>query len=122
MLLKDKIMEMIGANDEMSAAFDKVKAVLSGVGNIIKKSVINPIKMAIIPIKTLAKVMIDLFKGNWSAIGDDIKEGFNEMKDTAIDTINVVGAFKEGYDKKRAEQEDAYRKEAAAAREKDLNN
>lgn len=121
-LLKDKIMEMIGSNKEMSAAFDKVKAVLAGFGNIIKKSVINPIKMAIIPIKTLAKVMIDLFKGDWSAIGDDIKEGFTEMKDTVVDTINVVGAFKEGYDKKRAEQDEAYRKAAAAAREKELDN
>lgn len=122
MLLKDKIMEMIGANDEMSAAFDKVKAVLSGVGNVIKKSVINPIKMAIIPIKTLAKVMIDLFKGDWSKIGDDIKEGFTEMKDNVVDTINVVGAFKEGYDKKVAEQNEAARKAEAAAREKELDN
>ncbi len=121
-LLKDKIMEMIGANKDMSAAFDKVKAVLAGFGNIIKKSVINPIKMAIIPIKTLAKVMIDLFKGDWSKIGDDIKEGFTEMKDTVVDTINVVGAFKEGYDKKTAEQNEAARKAEAAAREKELDN
>jgi len=121
-LFKDKIMEMIGANKDMSSAFDKVKAVLSGFGNIIKNSVINPIKMAIIPIKTLAKVMIDLFKGDWSKIGDDIKEGFTEMKDTAIDTINVVGAFKEGYDKKTAEQNEAARKAEAAARKKELDN
>ena len=121
-LLKDKIMEMIGANAEMSAAFDKVKAVLAGFGNVIKKSIINPIKMAIIPIKTLAKVMIDLFKGDWSAIGDDIKEGFTEMKDTVVDTINVVGAFKEGYDKKVAEQDEAARKARAAARQKELEN
>jgi len=121
-LLKDKIMEMIGSNKEMSAAFDKVKAVLAGFGNIIKKSVINPIKMAIIPIKTLAKVMIDLFKGDWSKIGDDIKEGFTEMKDTAIDSINVVKQFKEGYDKKTAEQNEAARKAEAAAREKELDN
>jgi methyl-accepting chemotaxis protein len=121
-LFKDKIMELIGANDEMSAAFDKVKAVLAGVGNVIKKSVINPIKMAIIPIKTLAKVMIDLFKGDWSKIGDDIKEGFTEMKDNVVDTINVVGAFKEGYDKKVAEQNEAARKAEAAAREKELDN
>lgn len=119
MLLKDKIMEMIGANKDMSAAFDKVKAVLAGVGNVIKKSVINPIKMAIIPIKTLAKVMIDLFKGDWSKIGDDIKEGFTEMKDNVVDTINVVGAFKEGYDKKTAEQNEAARKKEAEARAKD---
>lgn len=120
-LLKDKIMEMIGANKDMSAAFDKVKAVLSGFGNIIKKSVINPVKMAIIPIKTLAKVMIDLFKGDWSKIGDDFKEGMNEMKDTAIDTINVVGAFKEGYDKKSAELAEAARKKEAEARSKELD-
>lgn len=118
-LLKDKIMEMIGSNKEMSAAFDKVKAVLSGFGNVIKKSIINPIKMAIIPIKTLAKVMIDLFKGDWSKIGDDIKEGFTEMKDNVVDTINVVGAFKEGYDKKVAEQNEAARKKEAEARAKD---
>lgn len=122
MLLKDKIMEMIGSNKEMSAAFDKVKAVLAGFGNVIKKSIINPIKMAIIPIKTLAKVMIDLFKGDWTAIGDDIKAGFEEMKDNVVDTINVVGAFKEGYDKKVAEQNEAARKAEAAAREKELDN
>ena len=122
MLLKDKIMEMIGANAEMSAAFNKVKAVLAGVGNIIKKSVINPIKMAIIPIKTLAKVMIDMFKGDWSKIGDDIKAGFDEMKDTAIDSINVVKQFKEGYDKETAKQNDAARKKEAEARSKELDD
>lgn len=122
LLLKDKIMEMIGANDEMSAAFDKVKAVLAGVGNVIKKSVINPIKLAIIPIKTLAKVMIDFFKGDWSAIGDDIKAGFEETKDTVVDTINVVGAFKEGYDKKTAEQDEAARKKRAEERSKELDD
>lgn len=118
-LLKDKIMEMIGSNKEMSAAFDKVKAVLAGFGNVIKKSIINPIKLAIIPIKTLAKVMIDVFKGDWSKIGDDIKEGFEETKNTVVDTINVVGAFKEGYDKKTAEQNEAARKKEAEARAKD---
>lgn len=118
-LFKDKIMELIGANEDMSKAFDKVKAVLSGFGNVIKKSIINPIKLAIIPIKTLAKVIMDLFKGNWSAIGDDIKAGMEETKNTVIDTINVVGAFKEGYDKKNAENEEAYRKKAAEARAKD---
>ena len=122
MLLKDKIMEMIGANKEMSAAFDKVKAVLSGFGNVIKKSIVNPIKMAIIPIKTLGKLLADLFTGNFSAMADDLKDGFTEMKDTAIDTINVVGAFKEGYDKKTAEQEEAARKARAEARKKELDD
>lgn len=122
MLLKDKIMEMIGANEGMSKAFDKVKAVLSGFGNVIKKSIINPIKLAIIPLKTLGKVMVDVFKGDWSKIGDDIKDGMEEMKDTVIDTINVVGAFKEGYDKKVAEQDEAARKARAAARQKELDD
>lgn len=122
MLLKDKIMEMIGANEGMSKAFDKVKAILSGFGNVIKKSIINPIKLAIIPLKTLGKVMVDVFKGDWSKIGDDIKDGMEEMKDTVIDTINVVGAFKEGYDKKVAEQDEAARKARAAARQKELDD
>lgn len=122
MLLKDKIMEMIGANEEMSAAFDKVKAVLAGFGNVIKKSIINPIKLALIPLKTLGKVMIDVFNRDWSAIGDDFKAGMEEMKDATLDTINVVGAFKEGYDKKTAEQNEAARKAEAAAREKELDN
>lgn len=122
MLLKDKIMEMIGANEDMSKAFNKVKAVLAGVGNVIKKSVINPIKLAIIPIKTFAKMLIDLFKGDWSKIADDFKEGMTEMKDTTIDTINVVGAFKEGYDKKTAEQNEAARKAEAEARSKERDS
>lgn len=121
-LLKDKIMEMIGANDEMSAAFDKVKAVLAGFGNVIKKSIVNPIKLALIPLKTLGKIMVDIFKGDWSKIGDDFKEGMTEMKDTAIDTINVVGQFKEGYDKKTAEQAEAARKKEAEARAKDKDD
>lgn len=121
-LLKDKIMEMIGANDEMSAAFDKVKAVLSGFGNVIKKSIVNPIKLALIPLKTLGKIMVDIFKGDWSKIGDDFKEGMTEMKDTAIDTINVVGQFKEGYDKKTAEQAEAARKKEAEERAKDKDD
>lgn len=122
MLLKDKIMEMIGANEEMSAAFDKVKAVLAGFGNVIKKSIINPIKLALIPLKTLGKVMIDVFNRDWSAIGDDFKAGMEEMKDVTLDTINVVGAFKEGYDKKTAEQAEAARKKEAEARAKELDD
>lgn len=122
MVFKEKIKELIGGNEQMSKAFEKVKAVLAGVGNVIKKSVINPIKMAIIPIKTLGKVMVDVFKGDWSAIGDDIKAGAEEMKDTVVDSINVIGQFKEGYDKKTAEQNEARRKAEAAAREKDLDD
>jgi hypothetical protein len=122
MLLKDKIMEMIGANEEMSAAFEKVKAVLAGFGNVIKKSIINPIKLALIPLKTLGKVMVDVFNRDWSKIGDDIKEGFTEMKDTAIESINVVKQFKEGYDKKTAEQAEAARKKEAEARAKELDD
>lgn len=121
MIFKEKIKELIGSNKEMSAAFDKVKAVLSGFGNVIKKSIINPIKLAIIPIKTLAKVMIDLFKGDWAKIGEDIKAGMEETKDVVVDTINVVGAFKEGYDKKTAEQNEAARKKEAEARSKELD-
>lgn len=121
-LLKDKIMEMIGANDNMSNAFNKVKAILSGFGNVIKNSVIGPIRMAITPIKTLAKMMIDLFSGDWSKIGDDFKEGMNEMKDAAIDAMNVVGNFKEGYDKKIEALNDEARKKEAAERQKELES
>lgn len=121
-IFKDKIMNVIGVNKEMSEGFDKAKAVLSGFGNIIKKSVINPVKMAIVPLKTLTNVIMDLFKGDWSHIGDDIKDGFTEMKDTAIDTINVVGSYKEAYDKKTTELEEAARKKTAEARSKELES
>lgn len=121
-LLKDKIMEMIGGNDKMRESFDKIKAVLSGFGNVIKKSIINPIKLALIPLKTLGKVMVDIFSGDWSKIGDDFKAGMDEMKETTIDTINVVGAFKEGYEKKMADIEEEYRKKKAEARAKELDD
>lgn len=121
-LFKDKIMELIGGNEKMKESFDKVKAVLAGFGNIIKKSVINPIKMALIPLKTLGKVMVDVFSGDWSKIGDDFKAGMEEMKETAIDTINVVGAFKEGYEAKQKEIEEQRARERAEARSKELDD
>lgn len=121
-LLKDKIMELIGGNKEMSATFDKVKAVLSGFGNVIKKSIINPIKLAIIPIKTLGKVMKDVFTGNWDDIGKHIKEGAEETAEVVKDSINVIGQFKEGYDKKMGDIEEQRRKEQAEARSKELDS
>lgn len=121
-LFKDKIMELIGGNEKMKQSFDKVKAVLAGFGTIIKKSVINPIKMALIPLKTLGKVMVDVFNGDWSKIGDDFKAGMEEMKETAIDTINVVGAFKEGYEAKQKEIEEQRARERAEARSKELDD
>lgn len=121
-IFKDKIMELIGGNEKMKQSFDKVKAVLAGFGTIIKKSVINPIKMALIPLKTLGKVMVDIFNGDWSKIGDDFKAGMEEMKETAIDTINVVGAFKEGYEAKQKEIEEQRARERAEARSKELDD
>lgn len=121
-LFKDKIMELIGGNEKMKESFDKVKAVLAGFGTIIKKSVINPIKMALIPLKTLGKVMVDVFNGDWSKIGDDFKAGMEEMKETAIDTINVVGAFKEVYEAKQKEIEEQRARERAEARSKELDD
>lgn len=122
MLLKDKILELIGGNKEMSATFDKVKAVISGFANIIKKSIINPIKLAIIPIKTLGKVLKDVFTGNWDEIGQHIREGAEETAEVVKDSINVIGQFKEGYDKKMGELNEAARKKEAEARSKELDD
>ena len=122
MLLKDKILELIGGNKEMSATFDKVKAVVSGFANVIKKSVINPIKLAIVPIKTLGKVMKDVFTGNWDDIGKHIKEGAEETAEIVKDSINVIGQFKEGYDKKMGEIDEQRRREEAEARSKELDS
>lgn len=121
-LFKDKIKEWIGANEELTAAFDKLKAILSGFGNIIKKNIINPVKACLIPLKTMAKLIVNMINGEWDKIGDTLGESMQEAIDIAKDSFNILGSFAEGYNKKREEQEEARRKKEAAEREKELDN
>lgn len=121
-LLKDKITETIGGNERLRESFDSIKAVLSGFGNVIKKSIINPVKMALIPLKTLGKVMSDVFSGNWSNIADSFKEGMDEMKDTFVDTIDFIGNFREAYEAKMADLDDENIRKRAEKRSKELES
>lgn len=121
-LFKDKIKDAINGNEELSQKFDKIKTIMAGFGAVIKKFVINPIKLAIVPLKTFAKVLYDVFTLNWSEIGKDIKDGADEVVDIVKDTVNVSQTFKEAAEKKQAEIEKKYRKERAEARKKELED
>lgn len=121
-LFKDKIKDAIAGNEELSQKFDKIKTVLSGFGAVLKKFVINPIKLALVPLKTFGKVLYDVFTLNWSEIGKDIKDGADEVVDIVKDTVNVSQTYREAAEKKQAEIEKTYRKQRAEARKKELED
>lgn len=119
-LLKDNIMNMIGASEKLTKSFEKFKVVISGVAGVLKNYLITPIKFAIVELKTFGKVLNDVFTLKWGKIGKDLKGGVEETVDIVKNGLDVVNNYKEAANKKQSELDDKKRKEDAAKRQKEL--
>lgn len=115
--LKDKFKELINSNDETAQKFDKLKSILSGVGEVIKKFVMLPIKDTITLMKTLGKTMAAVFKGEWGKIKDIVKEGAEELKRNTNEAIN---AYRDGYNEKLEKLDEERARKKAEQDAKDL--
>lgn len=78
----DWLLELVG-----SGAMDGFISKIAGVGNAILQYMLAPIKSAIAAVKGMARIIGDVFKGDWSSIKDHAKETGDE----------IAGAWKEGF-------------------------
>lgn len=83
--------DTIPALKNLSTWFDKIKAVVMGVGSAIVNYMVQPFA-------TLAKVIKALIEGNFSEIPNIISNGFKK-------TFNIVGNFQKGYNKEIERQQ-----------------
>lgn len=117
---KDQIFNLLGGVDKLNAAFAKVKAAIMGVVNVITKQLLVPVKETINYFKTLGTVIKDVFTGNWSKIGDDIKEGLNNSIDIIKDGYNVIENYNEAHNASLQKSNDKAARKRAQDRAKEL--
>lgn len=120
-LLKDEIVEMLGGTEKLNAIWDKFSVVLSGVGNVIKKTVMGPFKLLLNTLGTLVGTVVELIQGNFSAAWDTLKDGAMETVNIVKDTYDVIGNYQEAAAAKAAEIDERHRREFAEKREKELD-
>lgn len=98
--IKESVLKLIPGLDKTGETFDKVKAIVIGVGNAV-------IQYAITPIKAL----LDLIKGDFKGAVEDLKQGFD-----------VIDNYQKGYNKQRLKQADEAARELAEKRAKELED
>ena len=94
--LYDTLTDTIPALKNLGNWFDKIKAIVMGVGSVIVNYMIQPLA-------TAAKTIQAIISGNFSDIPKIISDGFKQ-------TFNVVGNFQKGYNKEIERQQDAHNK------------
>lgn len=95
--IKKLFTDTVPALKNLSTWFNKVKAVVVGVGT----SIIN---YFVQPIATAGKLIAAVIEGNFKDIPKIITDGFKK-------TFNVVGNFQKGYNKEIQRQQDAHNEE-----------
>lgn len=108
----------LGGWDNVNKAMNNFKAVAAGVANVLKKTLLVPIKEMINYVTTLGKVIGDISKGNWKDIGADLKEGLNNSIEIIKDGYDVAANYAAGKEKeitKQLEKEIVERAKAHAA-------
>ena len=96
--LKESVKNLLPGLDKTGETFDKLKAIVMGVGNAVFQYAITPIKS-----------LIDLIKGDFKGAINDVKEG-----------LNVVDNFQKGYNQQRQKQADEAERELHDTRAKAL--
>ena len=94
--------------EESLSFWQKLKAVIAGVGQVIYDSLIQPIVGAV---KALGQVVSGDFKGAWETI-----------KTTAVDAMNSLKGFQEGYEKSITKSVASNAREQAEIRAKNVDN
>ncbi len=121
-LFKDKIIEALGGQEKLNAAFDKAKVVFMGVGNAIVQYIIGPVKMMITGIKGAAQVVEHILKGQfrqaWQAAGDTVVE----WKDNFVKSVSFASNYEEAASKQRVKNAEAEAKKKKEVYDKDKDN
>lgn len=94
--------------EESLSFWQKLKAVIAGVGQVIYDSLIQPIVGAV---KALGQVVSGDFKGAWETI-----------KTTAVDAMNSIKGFQEGYEKSITKSVASNAREQAEIRAKNVED
>lgn len=87
----DWVLELVG-----NGALDGFISKIAGVGNAILQYMLAPIKSAIAAVKGMAKIIGDVFKGNWSDIKTHAKETGQEIADAYKEGFSFKANFEEG--------------------------
>lgn len=98
--LKESVSKLLPGLDKTGETFDKVKAIVIGVGSSVIDYLVTPFK-----------VFIDLVKGDFKTAIADFKEG-----------MNVVDNYQKGYQQQRLKQADEAARELAEKRAKELED
>lgn len=112
----------LGGWDKINKAMNNFKAVAAGVANVLKKTLLVPIKEMINYVTTLGKVIGDIFKGNWKDIGADLKEGLNNSIEIIKDGYDVAANYAAGKEKEITRQAAAEMKKRAQERSTELDD
>jgi len=113
-----KIKELVQGNERLNAIWTKMKGIVAATATAIKNYFLVPIKETINYVKTLGKVLMDVFTLNWKEIGKDIKEGANNAVDIVKDAGTEIG---DAYNDSIEQSNNRAQRRRAAKRAEELN-
>lgn len=113
-----KIKELVQGNEKLNAVWTKMKAIVAATATAIKNYFLVPIKETINYVKTLGKVLMDVFTLNWKEIGNDIREGANNAVDIVKDAGREIG---DAYNNSIEQSNNKAQRRRAAKRAEELN-
>ena len=93
-LFSGKIKEAIKNNEKWNKVLGVLKGIAATVGAVLKAHFLVPLKEIVNYFGTLAKVMRDVFTGQWGKIEEDLKQGIKNARDIVVDSIeDIEGAY-----------------------------
>lgn len=93
-LFSGKIKEAVKNNEKWNKVLGVLKGIAATVGAVLKAHFLVPLKEIVNYFGTLAKVMRDVFTGQWGKIEEDLKQGIKNARDIVVDSIeDIEGAY-----------------------------
>lgn len=105
-LFSGKIKEAVKNNEKWNKVLGVLKGIAATVGAVLKAHFLVPLKEIVNYFGTLAKVMRDVFTGQWGKIEEDLKQGIKNARDIVVDSIeDIEGAYDGAVQKHLTERE-----------------
>lgn len=105
-LFSGKIKEAVKNNEKWNKVLGVLKGIAATVGAVLKAHFLVPLKEIVNYFGTLAKVMKDVFTGQWGKIEEDLKQGIKNARDIVVDSIeDIEGAYDGAVQKHLTERE-----------------
>lgn len=93
-LFSGKIKEAVKNNEKWNKVLGVLKGIAATVGAVLKAHFLVPLKEIVNYFGTLAKLMRDVFTGQWGKIEEDLKQGIKNARDIVVDSIeDIEGAY-----------------------------